>query len=76
MLVDMVHKFKETMEDVGSGTGALFKGLAPVPIYTALITHGDKPVKAVFKRTAKEIEGKKKKKSKKKKKNKKKKKKK
>lgn len=54
----MVHKIKATLEDVGSGTGAVITGITPVAMYPALFGSVD-VVKGVTKRTVKEVEGKK-----------------
>jgi len=61
-MIFMVHKVKESLSEVGSGVGGLFRGLAPVPIYGAVIAHAHKPVSGALKRAGREIESKKRKK--------------
>jgi hypothetical protein len=52
-----MHTIGGTLGDVGSGMGGLFTGLAPVPIYGALIKHGAEPVSGALKRAGKEVGG-------------------
>lgn len=53
-----IHKIGGSLADVGAGMGGLFTGLAPVPIYGALIKHGAEPVKGALKRAGREVGGK------------------
>ena len=58
-MIKIVHKIKESLSEVGEGVGGLFRGLAPVPIYGAVMAHAHKPVSGALKRAGREIEGKK-----------------
>jgi len=55
----MVHTIGGSLSGIGSGLGGMFTGLAPVPIYGAIISHAHEPVSGALKRAGKEIGGKK-----------------
>ena len=57
----MVHTLKQiggTLGGVGAGMGGFFSGIAPVPIYGALIKHGAKPVSGALKMAGRKVGGK------------------